>query len=258
MNSSYTFKNNDGVLAILCLILSSGNLFAQEDGASWLKKIDDAERIPHSYGVVNQTITTSGGSERTLTMRAWSDENGDVSLMVYTGPPRVKGDKILQRDGGDNIWYYMKRRDVSRHFAGHTRRQSAMGSDFSYEDLAQGSMTEDYIAEFLGYEELDGVNCVKLKLIPTESGPSYDHLILWAGREDTLSRKIEYYDEDGHLKTLFLTDFREVEGRWLAFRMEMKNHREDSYTIMEYESITFADKPEPWMFTQDALTREIK
>ncbi len=258
MNSSYTFKNRSVALAILCLILSSGNLFAQEDGALWLKKIDDAERIPHSYGVVNQTITTSGGSERTLTMRAWSDENGDLSLMVYTGPPRVKGDKILQRDGGDNIWYYMKRRDVIRHFAGHTRRQSAMGSDFSYEDLAQGSMTEDYTAEFLDYEELDNLDCVKLKLIPTESGPSYDHLILWANNDDALSRKIEYYDEDGHLKTLLLTDFREVEGRWLAFRMEMVNHRESSRTVMEYESITFAKKPESWMFTKDALTRVIK
>jgi len=233
-------------------------LFAQDDGAAWLKRIDNAERIPHSYGVVKQTITTSGGSERTLTMSAWSDQNGDRSLMVYTAPPRVKGDKILQRDGGDNIWYYMKRRDVTRHFVGHTRRQKAMGSDFTYEDLAQGSLTEDYTAELMGSGEIDGTNCVKLKLIPTESGPSYDHLILWAGEDDALSRQIEYYDEEGHLKTLYLTDFRTVEGRKFTSRMEMNNHREDSRTVMEYESITFAKKPDGWIFTRDALTREIK
>ncbi len=231
---------------------------AEEDGAAWLKKIDTAERIQYSYAVLNQTITTSGGSERTLTMRSWSDDNGDLSLMVYTAPPRVKGDKILQRNGGDDIWYYMKRRDVSRHFAGHTRRQSAMGSDFSYEDLSMGSMVEDYTAELLGFEELDGINCVKLKLVPTESGPSYDHLVIWAVKENALTRKIEYFDEEGQLKTLYLTDFREVEDRKIAFKFEMKNHREGSRTLMEYESVTFAKKPEAWLFTKEALSREIR
>jgi len=253
--------NRIGILLLLiCFILAAftNPSLAQDDGAAWLKKIDDAERITHSYAVVKQTITTSGGSERTLTMKSWSDENGDVSLMVYTAPPRVKGDKILQRDGGDNIWYYMKRRDVTRHFAGHTRRQSAMGSDFSYEDMATGSMTEDYTAELVGLEEVDKIDCVKLKLIPTETGPSYNHLIIWAGKDDALSRKIEYYDDEGLLKTLYLIDFREIEDRKVSFRMEMKNHRESSRTVMEYESVTFAKKPEKWMFTKDGLTREIK
>ncbi len=257
-NHFFIAENNSRVSVILCVVMFTGCLFAQEDGASWLKRIDEAERVPYSCGVMRQTVTTSGGSERTMTMRAWSDENGDLSLMVYTDPPRVRGDKILQRDGGDNIWYYMQRRDVIRHFAGHTRKRSAMGSDFSYEDLAQGSMTEDYRAELLGFEELDGVECVKLKLFPTESGPSYKYIILWAGKDDALSRKIEYYDDEGHLKTLYLSDFRTIEGRRLAFRMEMKNHRQSSRTVMEYESVTFAKKPEAWMFTRDALTREIK
>ena len=246
-------------LLICCLSITfQPPLFAQDDGAAWLKRIDDAERVQYSYAVIKQTITTSGGSERTLTMRSWSDENGDVSLMVYTAPPRIKGDKILQRDGGDNIWYYMKRRDVTRHFAGHTRRQSAMGSDFSYEDMSTGDMTEDYTAALLGYEELDNENCVKLKLTPSESGPSYDHLILWAGKDDALSRKIEYYDDEGHLKTLFLIDLKVIENRKVAMKMEMKNHREGSRTLMEYESITFTKKPEAWMFTKDALVREVR
>lgn len=247
------------ILMILLLTAISNTSFAEEyNAAQWLQRIDDAERVPYSYGVMKQTITTSGGSERTLTMRSWSDGNGDVSLMVYTDPARIKGDKILMRDGGDNIWYYMQRRDVTKHFAGHTRNQSAMGSDFSYEDLSVGAMTEDYTPELLGIEEYEGKRCVKLKLIPTESGPSYEYLILWADDQDCLSQKIEYYDEEGLLKTLYITDFRKVEDRKFAFRMEMKNHREGSRTLMETESITFAEKPEVWIFTKEALTREIK
>lgn len=240
-----------GVVAMCSLVNPAG---AQTDGNEWLRLIDQAERIPHSYGVMKQTITTSGGSLRTFTIRMWSTENGDASLMAYVAPPRVAGDKILQLAGGDDFWYYMKRRDQTRHFAGHNRKQSAMGSDFSYEDLATGDLTEDFTAQVLGYEVIDGVRAVKLRCTPTESGPSYDHLILWAGTDDHLTRRIEYYDEREHLKTLHLTDFRTVEDRKLAMRLEMVNHREGSSTVIETTEITFSQEPDPSLFTVPALS----
>jgi hypothetical protein len=250
------------VAGIVVAVVASG-LFAgepakaQDDGATWLGRIDAAERVPYSYGVLRQTITTSGGSERTFTIRMWSAEGGDVSLMAYVEPRRVEGDRILQLDGGDEFWYYMKRRDVTRHFAGHNRKQSAMGSDFSYEDLAMGDLAEDYTAEVMGFEEVDGEEMVKLRCAPTESGPSYDHLVLWAGVNDHLTRKIEYYDEEQHLKTLFLSDFRTIEGRKLALRWEMVNDRQGSRTVFETLEITFAQRPDPSLFTQAALSRRL-
>ncbi len=109
----------------------------------------------------------------------------------------------------------------------------------------------------LGFENLDGVECVKLRLVPTESGPSYDHLIVWAGVEDHLSRRIEYHDEEHHLKTLFFTDFEVVEGRKVARTMDMVNHRAGSRTTIETVEITFAVAPDPSLFTQAALSRRI-
>jgi hypothetical protein len=178
--------------------------------------------------------------------------------MVYDEPARVAGDKILLLDGGDNIWYYMRRRDVTRHFAGHTRNQSAMGSDFSYEDLAQGDFTEDYTAEVVGEEEIDGVLCVKLRAMPTPSGPSYDSLFLWASVDDNLTRRIEYFEENELLKTLFLTEFEVIENRKTPMKMEMVNHREGSRTLLEVLETTFADEPDPSLFTRAALTRRIR
>ncbi len=230
---------------------------AQETAAEWMTRIENAETVEHSYAVMKQTITTSTGAERTFTIRAWSAQGGDVSLMAYTAPARVEGDRILQLGGGDDIWYYMKRRDTTRHFAGHTRNQSAMGSDFSYEDMASGDFSDDYTAELTGYENYEGVRCVKLTCTPTPSGPSYDHIILWADVAHALTRKIEYYDADGHSKTLFITDFREVEGRTVAFHIEMVSHRKDSRTVIETEEMTFAVAPDPELFTQAALTRRL-
>ncbi len=246
------------VFTALCLVSIAGGAYAQVDGAAWLKRIDDVERVPHSYAVIKQTINTSTGGLRTFTMRSWTDEAGDVALIVYDAPARVRGDKILQRDGGDNIWYYMARQDVQRHFTGHARRQSAHGSDFSYEDLAQGSMVDDYHVESVKFEELDDEKCVRLRLVPVAGGPSYDHLLLWACIDDTLTRRIEYYDKEGLLKTLYITDFKVIEGRKTATRMEMKNQRASSRTVMEFISITFAKKPPAWIFTKEALLRDIE
>jgi len=230
---------------------------AQETAAGWVDRIENAETVDHSYALMKQTITTSTGAERTFTIRAWSAQEGDVSLMAYTAPARVAGDRILSLNAGDDIWYYMKRRDTTRHFAGHTRNQSAMGSDFSYEDMASGDFSEDYTAELLGYEEYEGARCVKLKCTPTPDGPSYDHIILWADTDHALTRKIEYYDDDGHIKTLFITDFREVEGRTVAFHIEMVSHRKDSRTVIVTEEMTFGVEPDAALFTQAALTRRL-
>ncbi len=243
--------------AILLLFLLTP-AHADEKGQQWLTAIDKAETIDHLEGVVTTTITTSGGEVRTLTAKMWAAQGGDVSLMAYTEPPRVAGDKILQRDKGDNIWYYMKRRDVTRHFAGHTRRQSAMGSDFSYEDMAAGDLQEDYTATFLGEETLDKTPCIKLELKPTESGPSYDYLILWVAKEDSLTRKIDYFDEQGLMKTLTISDLTVIDGKKIVQKMRMDNKRENSWTLMEYKSISFKTQPPEWYFTQSALSKDIK
>jgi len=133
-----------------------------------------------------------------------------------------------------------------------------MGSDFSYEDLATGDLTEDYTAELRGQSELDGTRCVKLLAVPTPSGPSYDSLYIWASVDDLLSRRIEYFEDNEHIKTLFLTDFRVVDDRKTPFKMEMVNHRDGSRTLMETVEVTFTDEPDPSLFTEAALTRRIR
>lgn len=256
-NFKATPVSTAAMLSIALLVMLPAVSKAQETGAEWIERIENVEKIDHSYGVMRQTITTSTGAQRTFTLRSWSAQEGKVGLTVYVEPARVAGDKILQLNGGDDIWYYMKRRDITRHFAGHTRRQSAQGSDFSYEDMASGDFSEDYTAEIMGQERLEGIECVKLKCTPTPDGPSYEYILLWAGLEDALTRQIEYYDGGVHLKTLYMSDFQEIEGRTVSMRFEMVSHEKNSKTLMEMIEMTFAQEPDPSMFTMGALARPI-
>ena len=102
------------LLACLCLLpgLALANESAVEEPESdplsvldIIRRIDQAERVAASDGEFRQVITTSGGKQRSLEMRAYSRDRNDKQLLVYSAPRRVKGDKIPMLDQGNDIWF---------------------------------------------------------------------------------------------------------------------------------------------------------
>ena len=220
-----------------------------------IRQIDAAERVQSSHSVARQVITTSGGDQRTLEMEAWSRDRNDKQLMVYTAPRRVAGDKILMLDEGNDIWFYTPRTDRVRHLASHARRQKVQGSDFAYEDMAGGSIEEDYTYTRMADEEIGDTPCHVLELVPTESGPHYSRLVLWADRERHITRRIDYYEDGRLLKRLTTDDVRLVDGHWWAMSLCMENLQEGGRTAMETLEIEFdVDLPDR-LFTTGGMKR---
>jgi outer membrane lipoprotein-sorting protein len=183
---------------------------------------------------IDATVTPSRGQKRTLYATAYSVDEMDKQLIVYTGPARIKGDKILMLDDGEDIYFYTPRTDRVRHLASHAKRQKMMGSDFSYEDVAGGELDKKYTYQLLGEEKIEGVRCYKFELVPTESGPHYSKLILWADKERFVSIRIDYYDmADVVLKRLVLSDYDTVDGHLFPKKMVMRNLKEGGETVME-------------------------
>ncbi|MBD3377578.1 outer membrane lipoprotein-sorting protein [candidate division KSB1 bacterium] len=241
-------------LTIYILTFSAG--FSQDlSPKEIIQKIDANERVEASQGVMKQTITTSGGSQRTLEMKAYSKDRNDKQLLAYTAPARVKGDKILMLNNGNDIWFYTPKTDRVRHLASHARRQKVQGSDFAYEDMAGGNLLKDYIYTLLGEEKTDGVDCYKFELIPTESGPHYSKLILWADKNIFFSIRIDYYEDGELLKRLRLSDIQRIDDHWTAMKMVMTNLQEGGQTVMETESISFDTKLDDSIFTTQNLKR---
>ena len=220
-----------------------------------IQKIDATERVASSKGLVRQIITTSGGEKRTLEMEYYTRDRNDKQLMIYTAPKRVRGDKILMLDDGDDIWFYTPKTDRVRHLASHARRQRVQGSDFAYEDMAGGSLEEDYTCTLLGEEKIHGAVCYKFELIPTESGPHYTRLVLWAEKEKFISRRIDYYEDDEVVKQLNLHDIKRIDKHWCALRLVMANLKEGGQTAMETVEIEFDLELDDTIFTTRHLKR---
>jgi len=220
-----------------------------------IRRIDETERVASSEAALKQIITTSGGKKRNLEMRAYAKDQNDKQLMVYTGPSRVKGDKILLLNDGEEVWFYTPKTDRVRHLASHAKRQKVQGSDFSYEDLASGSIEEDYTYTLLGEEKIEGRNCYKFELIPTESGPHYSKLIYWGDKERFLTMQVDYYEEGELLKRLKCYDIKRIEGHWYQMKLVMTNLKEGGETVMETTEIKFDIDLDDKIFTTGYLKR---
>ena len=77
-----------------------------------VRKMAEVERVASSKSTGKQIITTSGGQKRTLDFESFSRDDNEKQLIVYTGPERVAGDKILLRDDGNEVWFYTPKTDT--------------------------------------------------------------------------------------------------------------------------------------------------
>ncbi len=221
-----------------------------------IQKIDDNERVQSSQGTGSQTIETSGGETRTLEYEMFTKDLNDKQLTIYTAPARIKGDKILMLDDGNDIYFFTPKTGRDRHLAGHARKKKVQGSDFSYEDISGGKISDQYTYKLLGEEEVEGRPCYQIELIPTPKGPSYSKLILWADKERFTSIRIDYYTDNELEKRLICSDIRDIDGHWTPMKMTMTNLLEGGKTIMETSSIKFGVELDDAMFTRSYLKRK--
>jgi outer membrane lipoprotein-sorting protein len=247
-------KNRAGrtLRAILLSLLLSAALAAEDSGnimdaAEVLQKCDAAEGYESSFAEAKQTITTTGGQKRTLQIRAWAVRSGEKQLFEYLAPADIRGQKILMTNDGDDIWMFNPETRRTRKLGSHMKKRKVMGSDFTYEDQAGGKLVEKYTAELLGTEDLDATSCYVLDMKPTPKGPSYSRVLAWIGKEDFITRRIDFYqDNDAKpFKRLLCSDVREAGAKMVAFNMTMTNLEDRSETINILARIQFGvDIPE--------------
>ncbi len=205
-----------------------------------LRKVDEAEAVSSSRGIMRQTITTTSGAKRIMEMETYSRDGTDKQLMRYTKPARVKGEAILMLKDGDEIWYFSPRTDRVRKLASHAKKKKVMGSDFSYEDMGGGGMARKYNGKLLDFVREGKKKCYHLELVPTPEGPSYSKIEIWVGRDDFIIRRVDYWDKGKKpYKRLIVSDVKKIENRWTPMKYYMKNLKEGSETWMEVKEISF-------------------
>lgn len=198
--------------------------------------------------------------ERRSTALLKLQPNGvDSKLLVkFSTPADIKGTGVLQvehLEGDDDLWVYLPALRKSRRLVANNKKDSFVGSDFSYGDITLPKV-DKFRHTLLRSEKLDDQDCYVIESVPAndavKDNSGYSRKITWVRKDNFVESKVEYYDLAGRLlKTQLTSKHQLVEparGRWFAMYREMTNHQTGHRTTIT------ASKAEPVAISDDSFT----
>jgi hypothetical protein len=192
-----------------------------------------------------------GGSRRVRRGTLWNKLRGSardgMRLFRVTHPADIAGTAVLTHehaDRPDDTWLYLPVLKKARRIVGGSRRDSFLGSAFTYVDMARPRVSL-YTYEHKGRVQVAGTDCHVIEGRPaskqalSEEGYSLVRSFVAEGSFKTL--QVHYHDEQGRqAKTQTLGDYTaldEAAGRWVPRRREMVNHANGQHSVVVLSSI---------------------
>jgi hypothetical protein len=168
-------------------------------------------------------------------------------LVRFSSPADIKGTGFLQlehADAEDDLWIYLPALKKSRRLVANNKKDSFVGSDFSYGDLLLPKVSLNQ-HRFLRSESIGGHDCFVIESIPVNdtvrANSGYSRKITWVRKDSFLEAKVEYFDLSGKLlKTQLITDHQLLEPdtqRWFALHREVTNHQTGHRTVLRFERL---------------------
>ncbi len=217
--------------------------------SEYIRKSEDNLRGNSQEGQVEMEIH-SKGAVRKIKFNYWSKDRNKTLIKILE-PAKEAGSGNLRQEL--NLWRYLANVDRVVKIPPSMMLQSWMGSDFTNDDIVNASsLSNDYTHKI----QAQAGNKVVIECIPKPNAP-----VVWGKIIETIqmpgfvSVEREFYNEKGEkIKTMTGEDLREQDGRRIAFKYTMVNHRkENQKTILRYQRIKFDSLKSDSVFTQNKL-----
>lgn len=225
-------------LSITALLFSEWCYSKSPPASEILWRVDKNFLTRSSVAFVQMEVYFPNDVIRTKQFKLYTKDR-DKSYIEFLEPARDAGTKLLMLE--KSMWLYFPRPKKSLLIKNNMLQQSIMGSDFSYEDIAElRSLLEDYNARVIGTELIDEKNTYVLELVARDQSIiSYPKRKIWIDRRTYIPIRSEYYTQSGKLlKTLIMRDIKRLDNRWYPTIWEMKDElRENTKTIINLINI---------------------
>lgn len=233
-----------------------------ESAKQIMQQVIDAQQSDSSAMDIMMRLEGSdgdAGSRRFQTLVV--NESGLAkTITVFLEPASVKNTRFLTVENearDDDQWIYLPALRKVKRIAASEQGGSFMGSDFSYSDISFSSTSVDESTHTLLREEtLSGLDCYVVESVPTgQSSSEYGKQISWVDKSTWLTPRVEFYGKDGTtvLKVLETTDFKQVEGHWIAGTMTMTTVESGHKTVLEIQQVKYGISIDPGYFTTTFL-----
>ncbi len=184
---------------------------------------------------MTMTLINSKDNKRVRILHQFLKDYGDIEKQVlfFKSPADVKNTSFLnfsydESGKDDDQWLYLPALKKVKRISASSKDNNFMGSDFTYEDMESRNPERDNHI-ILREENYNGEECFVMEMTPKEE-EQYSKRIAWVIKDKWIPSKIDFYDEDGeHLKTLEITEYKNMDGYWIIVNQLMtnvqKNHK---------------------------------
>ena len=243
------------------------------------QKIDLTEIVKKSL-MVNKVLDSTAEATFTLTNKSGQarvrktygvsklQANGvdNMRMTRFLSPADVKGTVSLLVEhsaGDDDIWIYLPALKKVRRLISSNKRDSFVGTDFSYGDVI-GHKTDEWNHTLLREETMDGALCYVIEALPkndaVRSNSGYGKRVTWIRKDNFFAIKGEMDDETGQpYKTFHMTDVQEVDAprrKWQAMQLQANNLQTGHQTVIHFENYKVNQKVRDDFFTTRYMEKE--
>jgi len=230
-------------------------------GSEVLKKVEErmiGEKAPKDMeAIMSMIIVSSKGSKKVRELKAWTKNNineDDWRVMKFLSPPDIKNVGFLVLSD-EQMYLYLPEFRRIRRIASHNKKESFMGSDFSYDDMGTSGFTRYYEAKLIKEDDKEWV--LELSRKPKTDKP-YKRIKMWVSKESELPSKMEMYDNSDELWKVSEEENKKIGEYWIPFRINMKDVKNNSFTELEMKDIKVDQGLEKEIFTNRFLRRRVK
>ncbi len=225
--------NLNRIITLGILLIIGGFLIAQDKSALEIIKILDSYEPDTQVSTMDMVIE-SNGRTYTNVIKEWRDGN-TKTLYEFTGLEQ-SGDKFMQL--GKKAWLYSADMEEVLPMSKHMLRESAFGSDVTFEELAEGITYEKRYSGVLLPADPNYPNTYVLELKAKKKSESVQKKIVYIDKTGLFTVKAFDYAPSGSLlKEITVLDRTTINGYIVATKIRTK----DSFKKNSSTTITWSD-----------------
>jgi outer membrane lipoprotein-sorting protein len=197
-------------------------------------------------------------SERIIDQFLKKGSDGDRTLIVFQRPASIEGTRFLTvetADGASDKWIFLPNLKRVRRIAVSEGSGSFMGTDMSYDDIASANRNVSLDTHTLLREEtVNGQPMFVIESIPKDKNYQYSKMILWIGKTDEITYKIELYNKRGALyKVHEVLTVKTIQNYETPIVTRMTTVTAGTSTTINVDNLKYDDPIPDGIFTQGYL-----
>lgn len=221
------------IVILSLMLITGGFLFSQNKSALEIIRILDSYETQTRTSTMDMVIESNG---RTYTNRIKEWKDGNTKTLYEFYGQNQSGDKFIQL--GKKAWLYSVDMEEVLPMSKHMLRESAFGSDVTFEELAEGVTIEKRYTGTLLPADPEYPNTYVLELKAKKKSESVQKQVIYVDKTGLFTvRNLDYAPSGALLKETTILERINIDGYILATKFITK----DSFKKNSSTTITFSD-----------------